>query len=170
MPVKHWQEAWGIKHLSRKPVPGFDHPLSKERSSLLLSKLDKPHVLSRHAFQPLHQLCCPPLEVFKYRNIFFKLWGTIYRIAFPYCVSPQYGNAISTATAKCFRMCYVSIAQPFAEKKIWSQNALAIGSFSSITQNIGFSSWSPCPLKSLLHKDCLFPKSPLERGPSWQEN
>ena len=29
MPLKHWQ-AWGIDHLSRKPVPMFDHPLSKE--------------------------------------------------------------------------------------------------------------------------------------------
>ncbi|KAK4816063.1 hypothetical protein QYF61_011071 [Mycteria americana] len=29
MPLKHWQ-AWGIDHLSRKPVPGFDHPLGKE--------------------------------------------------------------------------------------------------------------------------------------------
>ena len=29
MPLKHWQ-AWGINHLSRKPVPVFDHPLCKE--------------------------------------------------------------------------------------------------------------------------------------------
>ena len=29
MPLKHWQ-AWGIDHLSRKPVPVFDHPLGKE--------------------------------------------------------------------------------------------------------------------------------------------
>lgn len=29
MPLKHWQ-AWGINHFSRKPVPGFDHPLGKE--------------------------------------------------------------------------------------------------------------------------------------------
>jgi len=27
--LKHWQ-AWGIDHLSRKTVPVFDHPLSKE--------------------------------------------------------------------------------------------------------------------------------------------
>jgi len=27
-PLKHWQ-AWGINHLSRKPVPVSDHPLSK---------------------------------------------------------------------------------------------------------------------------------------------
>ena len=29
MPLKHWQ-AWGIDHLSSKPVPVFDHPLGKE--------------------------------------------------------------------------------------------------------------------------------------------
>ena len=29
MSFKHWQ-AWGIKHLSRKPVPGFDHPFCEE--------------------------------------------------------------------------------------------------------------------------------------------
>jgi len=29
MPLEH-QQAWGIDHLSRKPVPGFHHPLGKE--------------------------------------------------------------------------------------------------------------------------------------------
>jgi len=29
MPLKHWQ-AWSFDHLSRKPVPVFDHPLGKE--------------------------------------------------------------------------------------------------------------------------------------------
>jgi len=29
MPLKQ-RQAWGIRHLSRKPVPGFDHPLGKE--------------------------------------------------------------------------------------------------------------------------------------------
>jgi len=29
MPLKHGQ-AWGVDHLSGKPVPGFDHPLGKE--------------------------------------------------------------------------------------------------------------------------------------------
>jgi len=29
MPLKRWQ-AWGIDHLSSKPVPSLDHPLSKE--------------------------------------------------------------------------------------------------------------------------------------------
>jgi len=30
MPLKNWQ-GWGIGHLSRKPVPVFDHPLGKEK-------------------------------------------------------------------------------------------------------------------------------------------
>ena len=29
MPQKHWW-SWGVDHLSRKPVPVFDHPLGKE--------------------------------------------------------------------------------------------------------------------------------------------
>jgi len=29
MLLKHWQ-AWGINHLSRNPVPMFDHPFGKE--------------------------------------------------------------------------------------------------------------------------------------------
>ena len=29
MPLKH-RQAWGIDHLSRKPIPGFDHPLGKK--------------------------------------------------------------------------------------------------------------------------------------------
>jgi len=43
MPVKH-RQAWGINHLSRKPVPAFDHLLSKKifanvKSELLLMQL-----------------------------------------------------------------------------------------------------------------------------------
>lgn len=38
MPLKH-QQAWVIDHLSRKPVPGFDHPLGKE---VLLNVTSKP--------------------------------------------------------------------------------------------------------------------------------
>ena len=38
MPLKHWQ-AWGIDHLSMKPVPEFDTPLGKE---MLLNALSKP--------------------------------------------------------------------------------------------------------------------------------
>ena len=28
-----------------------------------------------HAFQPSHQLCCPPLDTFKDLHILLKLWG-----------------------------------------------------------------------------------------------
>jgi len=47
MPLKHWQ-AWGIDHLSRKPVPMFAHPLGKEML---------PNVQSEH---PLTQLWAIP--------------------------------------------------------------------------------------------------------------
>ena len=122
MPLKPWQ-AWGIDHLSRKPVPAFDHPLGKEvlpdvqskpplaqlwtipthpvtgyqeESSAppsprplqdaaescevapqppLLQNRQKqcPHLLlTGHAFQPLHQVLCPPLEALKDLNVLFK--------------------------------------------------------------------------------------------------
>ncbi|KAK4811354.1 LOW QUALITY PROTEIN: hypothetical protein QYF61_027583 [Mycteria americana] len=32
-------------------------------------------LLIGHAFQPFHQLCCPPLDAFKDLNILLKLWG-----------------------------------------------------------------------------------------------
>ena len=37
IPLKHWQ-VWGIDHLSRKPVPAFDHPFSKETLPNVQSK------------------------------------------------------------------------------------------------------------------------------------
>ena len=37
MPRKHGQ-AWGIDHLSGKPVPVFDHPLAKEMLPTVQSK------------------------------------------------------------------------------------------------------------------------------------
>ncbi|KAK4815837.1 hypothetical protein QYF61_008440 [Mycteria americana] len=32
-------------------------------------------LLTGHAFQPFHQLCCPPLDAFKDLHILLKLWG-----------------------------------------------------------------------------------------------
>ena len=43
MPLKHWQ-AWGIDHLSRKPVLGFDQPLSKEILPNVHSETPQPTV------------------------------------------------------------------------------------------------------------------------------
>ena len=37
MPLKH-RQGWGIDHLSRKPVPVFDHPLGKDMLRNVQSK------------------------------------------------------------------------------------------------------------------------------------
>ena len=37
MPLEHWQ-AWGIKHPSRKPIPGYDKPHGKEIISNIQSE------------------------------------------------------------------------------------------------------------------------------------
>jgi len=44
---------------------------------LLFSKLDKPmsQDIPSSPFQPFHQLCCPPLDIFKYLTNVLKLWG-----------------------------------------------------------------------------------------------
>lgn len=52
MPLKHWQ-TWGIDHLSRKPIPVFDHPLSKE--IFLTSSLYLPW----HSFEPFPHVLSP---------------------------------------------------------------------------------------------------------------
>ena len=51
MPLKHWL-AWSIDHLFRKPVPVFDHPLSKE---MLLNTQFKPPLMQLWAI-PKHPI------------------------------------------------------------------------------------------------------------------
>ena len=60
------------------------------------------------------------------------------------------------------------LAGPFAKRQAWSEDALAPGAFSSMTQRPDFSWEMRDGLKSLLLTVCLFAKSPVERGHSWQ--
>ncbi|KAK4811244.1 hypothetical protein QYF61_022141 [Mycteria americana] len=48
------------------PQPPFLQTIQAQSPQLLLRG---------HAFQPFQQLCCPPLDAFKYLHIPLKLWG-----------------------------------------------------------------------------------------------
>ena len=60
------------------------------------------------------------------------------------------------------------LAGPFAKRQAWSEEALAPGAFPSMTQSPDFRWEMRDGLKPLLLTVCLFAKSPLERGHSWQ--
>lgn len=86
---KHWQ-GWSFEPLSGKPFPVFNHPLSKEvlpsvKAEPALTRLGTIPTRpvtggsckeqwghSSSSFSPnwtkLHQICCPPLDIFEYLN------------------------------------------------------------------------------------------------------